>query len=255
MARYFLEIAYKGTAFNGFQRQQQQPTIQLEIERTLQILQKHSITIMGAGRTDTGVHALQSFIHFDTENPLYPNFLFKFNAIIHKDIVCKNVYRVESNAHTRFDATSRSYIYKIQFFKNPFRNELFWFYPFKNIDVHKMSECADFLKTQDDFKSFCKLGADNKTTLCTITNAEWKIYDDYAEFHITANRFLRGMVRLIVGALLQVGLGKISIAEFKHIVANQLHFKNNVSVPAKGLYLSRVCYPYILEKISFEQKV
>lgn len=241
--RYFLEISYDGTEYCGFQRQENQPSVQQEIEHALSALCKSNIAVIAAGRTDTGVHALQSFVHFDTENTIDHHFLYHLNAILSKNICAKNIYEVQPNTHARFDATERSYTYKIHFQKNPFLFPFSFQFSFAKLDFERMNLACEILKKYNDFEVFSKTGGNNKTTICHITEAFWVHTDTEATFHISANRFLRGMVRLIVGALLNVGLGTISLETFEHHIQHKQKFKRNKSAPAKGLYLSRVIYP------------
>lgn len=234
---------YDGSAYCGFQRQEIPNTIQYELEQALTVLCKQKTPIIASGRTDTGVHALQTFIHFDTDNPISSDFQYHLNAILSKNISAKNIYLVEPNAHARFDAIQRSYIYKIHFTKDPFAFPYSFQFTFAPLNFEKMNEAAAILKQYNDFEIFCKSGGNNKTTLCNITQANWIHNSNTAQFYITANRFLRGMVRLIVGAMLNVGIGSISVSDFEQAILRKNKFKINKSAPAKGLYLSEVLYP------------
>ncbi len=242
MARYFLEVMYKGTAYSGFQVQENASTIQAEVEKAFTVLQKEMVTMTGSSRTDTNVHALQNFFHFDTETPIHLQFLYKINAILPRDIVIKNIYAVSNEAHCRFDAVSRTYQYHICRSKNPFLEDRAYFFPF-TIDMVLMQEAAAVLKEYTDFTSFSKRNTQVKTFLCSILETEWRQEKDEIIFHVTANRFLRGMVRGLTGTMLQVGRGKISIPEFRNIIETKDNTLVDFAVPGHGLFLTNVQYP------------
>jgi tRNA pseudouridine38-40 synthase len=242
MQRYFLEVAYKGTNYSGFQVQENAPSIQDEIEKAFTILQKKQVVLTGSSRTDTGVHAQQNFFHFDFEEVINPQFLYKINSILPRDIVIKNIYDVLPEAHCRFDAMHRTYHYHIYQSKNPFLEDRAYYFPY-TIDFNKLQEAAAILKTYTDFTSFSKRNTQAKTFLCTILESEWKKEDEQFIYCVKANRFLRGMVRGLTGTMLQAGRGKISIDDFKQIIEAKDCKKADFAVPGHGLTLMQVAYP------------
>lgn len=243
--RYFLELSYNGKNYFGWQIQPDVITVQEKINNALSTILRQDINIVAAGRTDAGVHASQMFAHFDVENKLEENFTYKLNAILPDDIVICKTFLVADDAHARFDATSRSYEYRIWLGRNPFLLDTTWQLHYQKVAVNLMNEAARILYDYEDFECFSKVKTDVNTFNCTITNAEWILEDDKLTFHISANRFLRNMVRAIVGTLLEVGYGKISIEEFKKIIESKNRSNAGVSVPAKGLFLTKVEYNYI----------
>lgn len=246
MSRYFLELAYKGTAYCGWQIQQNAITVQQKLDESLAVLLKHPVETLGCGRTDTGVHASQFFAHFDTENEIADaeKFCYQLNSLLPFDISIYNLIKVADDAHARFDATSRSYRYFISTSKNPFLKDAAWFWR-TSPDLELMNEAAKELLSFTDFSSFAKSGGQQFTNNCTITEAKWIDNDGLLEFRITANRFLRGMVRAVVGTLLEVGQKKIGIEEFRNIIENKNRSDAGESVSPHGLYLSKIIYPYI----------
>ena len=239
MPRYFLELAYKGTRYSGFQKQENANTIQAEVEKAFQILHGHPVALVGSSRTDAGVHALQNYFHFDYES-LHPQFLYKMNAILPGDIVLKKVHSLHSNAHSRFDALSRRYQYRIYQTKNPFLEGQALYYPFK-IDNDLIREAAELVKKENNFFPFCKTNSQVKNFRCTIYQSEWLYQNDSIIYLIEANRFLRGMVRLLTASLLQVGRKRITIEEFAGLFNS--NSKCGFSLPSQGLFLSSVSYP------------
>ncbi|MEO5995292.1 MAG: tRNA pseudouridine(38-40) synthase TruA [Chitinophagaceae bacterium] len=242
MPRYFLEVSYKGTAYSGFQKQDNANTIQAEIEKAFSVLQKNNIEITGSSRTDAGVHALQNFFHFDYDNSIQPQFLYKLNAILPIDIVAVNIQQVGDDAHCRFDATSRAYRYFIHQAKNPFLYDRAYYYPY-TIDFEKLNEAAKLIMQYVNFTSFSKRNTQVKSFECRIEQSEWKIEEKLWIYHVKANRFLRGMVRGLTGTMLQVGRDKISIENLKTIIEGMDNSKAYFAVPAKGLFLEKVEYP------------
>ena len=201
---------------------------------------------MGAGRTDTGVHAKEMYAHFDFEASIdIPNLVHKLNSFLPKDIVIYDIIPVHDDAHTRFDATKRTYEYHIHQFKNPFVDELSWYFH-QPLDIDLMNEAAKLLFNYTDFECFSKVNTDVNTFDCTIFEANWKRGEnDQLVFIISANRFLRNMVRSIVGTLVNIGLHKITIEDFAQIIESKSRDKAGFSVPAHGLYLTQITYDYI----------
>lgn len=242
MQRYFLELMYKGAHYSGFQVQDNAPTVQAEVEKAFRVLQKQEVTLTGSSRTDTGVHARQNFFHFDFEAPLHLQFLYKINAILPRDIVIKNVYRVPADAHCRFDALSRSYRYHIYRQKDPFYEDRAYYFPYA-IDINSMHEAAAVIKEYSDFTSFSKRNTQVKTFICRIIESEWRQETGQLVYYIKANRFLRGMVRGITGTMLQVGRRKLSISDFRKVIEAKDCSKADFTVPGHGLFLEEVEYP------------
>lgn len=241
--RYFLELSYNGKNYHGWQVQPNVVSVQEKINDGLSKLLKTPINIMGAGRTDTGVHASQMFAHFDFEGEFdKPTLIDRLNSFLPDDIVIFSIFPVHPKAHTRFHATSRSYEYRIYLGRNPFLLESTWqLYRYK-LDIEKMNEAAALLFEYIDFKCFSK-SADVNTYNCEVTEAIWKQEDNMLVFHITADRFLRNMVRAIVGTLIDVGLGKNSIEGFQKIIESRSRAEAGFSVPARGLFLTKIIYP------------
>jgi tRNA pseudouridine38-40 synthase len=242
MSRYFLEVSYKGTNYSGFQIQKNANSIQAEVERVLQILQKEKIDLTGSSRTDTGVHALQNFFHFDFEGEINAHFVYKMNAILPGDIVVQKLIPVMAQAHCRFDAISREYVYFIYRHKDPFLEERAFYFPYK-LNVDLMQEAAAMIKGYKDFTSFSKRSTQVKTFNCNIMESKWAWEDECLVFYVKADRFLRGMVRALVATMLKIGRGKMTIAEFKHVIEEKDCSKASFAAPSEGLFLVRVNYP------------
>ncbi len=245
--RYFAEIAYNGFEYAGWQRQPNQISVQQVIEEVFSIILSTNIETIGCGRTDAGVHASQYFMHFDFEGSIPNNLVNRLNKLLPKDIVLYRIFEVPPAAHARFDAYQRSYIYHLTFEKNPFTIQTAYFYPYKQKpNFELMQQAAQLLLAYHEFYPFCKTDHDAATLHCTISRSEWIQLDEKRmDFHICSNRFLRGMVRLVVGMCLNVGLEKISIAEVKHALDEQSMLKKSWSVPPEGLFLSEVKYPFL----------
>lgn len=242
MARYFLEVAYKGTKFSGFQLQKNANTIQGEVEKALAILFQSEIKTTGASRTDAGVHACRNFLHFDTDLLPHPQLVYKLNAILPFDIAVKDFYRVKNNTHARFSAISRSYRYVIYTKKDPFLQDFGYFFPY-TIQFELLQKAADLIREYTDFTSFSKRNTQVKTFNCHILETKWEKKPGQYIFYIEANRFLRGMVRGLVGTMLRVGRKNISLDEFKAIMESKNCRRVDFSVPARGLFLLAVNYP------------
>lgn len=243
MSRYFIHLAYNGANYCGWQTQPNLPTVQQTLEEALSTLLRESITVVGCGRTDTGVHASDFYAHFNSENLTDTTLLtFKLNSYLPQDIAIFDIYAVKDNAHARFDAISRTYQYHVSTQRLPFKQGLYsriYFEP----DLEKMNEAASVLMTYDDFTSFAKLHTQVKTNICHLSHAKWNRIGEELIFTIKSNRFLRNMVRSITGTLLDVGRGKLSIEALQAIVEKKDRCAAGVSMPAQGLFLTNVEYP------------
>src|SRR5688572_21422077 len=249
--RYFLHISYDGTRYNGWQLQPNARGVQQVLNESLQKIFQTEINTVGSGRTDTGVHASEQFVHFDLPFHIKPEeTVFRLNKILPKDISLNNIYEVGPEAHARFDAIARTYEYRISTTKNPFLAD-FAYYLSRKPDVAKMNEAAELLLGYEDFTAFSKVKGDTKHYFCHIYEAYWKEENGLLIFTIKANRFLRGMVRLVVGTLLSVGKGKISPSLFGQIIKSIDRSKASGAAPAEGLFLTKVEYP---ERYFEEQK-
>ena len=241
--RYFLELSYNGANYHGWQNQPNAISVQEVIEKALSILLNEKIDIMGAGRTDAGVHAKQMFAHFDTDVTFTnTNLMFKLNSFLPKDIAIHNVFKVKPEAHSRFNALSRTYLYRVTLKKNVFTfNNAY--YVKQHLDLDKMNEASKILFEYKDFQCFSKSNTDVKTYNCDIMKAEWFFENNELCFVIKANRFLRNMVRAIVGTMVNVGLGKLNIEELHTIIQSKNRSEAGFSVPAHALYLTNIEYP------------
>lgn len=243
--RYFIKLAYNGTAYHGWQIQPNAASVQETLNKAFSVLLNSEINLMGAGRTDTGVHAREMYAHFDFENPFdIPKLVHKLNSFLPKDIVIYQIFPVENEAHTRFDATKRTYEYHIHLFKDAFLQDQSWHFT-QNLDVDLMNDAAKLLLNHTDFQSFSKVNTDVNTFDSTIFEAYWTKEGNKLIFTISANRFLRNMVRSIVGTLVNIGLHKITLADFNAIIESKSRNKAGFSVPAHGLYLTKIEYPYL----------
>ena len=240
--RYFIELSYNGKNYHGWQIQPDAISVQEKINNALSTVYQKDIQIVGAGRTDTGVHASQMFAHFDIDKLIDDNLEFKLNSILPNDIFIKAIFLVDDEKHARFDALSRSYEYKIWLGRNPFLLDFSWQIHSQKPNVTLMNEAAKLLLDHEDFESFSKVKTNVHTFNCNVTEAFWVQKDNQLTFHISANRFLRNMVRAIVGTLLDVGLEKISISDFKKIIESKNRSNAGLSVPAKGLFLTQIKY-------------
>lgn len=275
--RYFLHLSYDGTQYCGWQVQANAPSVQQTINEALQKLLGHHIASMGCGRTDTGVHAKDFYMHFDAQNEIanLKDFLFRINCVLPRDITIYRILPVDQKAHTRFDATERTYEYYVHFHKSSFINLYSFYQGFYQIDWQQVTRATEVLKGMEDFTSLCLPSEDFKTNICYIKQAKWEVlpshhlvlkpYEENSEFPqlamytsnpantpgellrftITSNRFLRGMVRKIVGTVLNVGKGKISLDEFQQTIADKKDFRIHYLAPPNGLFLSKIRYPYI----------
>jgi tRNA pseudouridine38-40 synthase len=245
MNRYFIEITFKGTNYHGWQLQPNATSVQAEIEKALKTLTRTDISATGAGRTDTGVHARFFTAHFETDSHLPENsddFLYKMNALLPQDIAIQDIYPVKPEAHARYSAISRTYKYTISRVKNPFCSETSWYYSVP-VDIAAMNEAAVKLIAYTDFTSFCKLHSDVKNNNCHIYEALWTIDKDQLDFVIRGNRFLRNMVRSIVGTMIDIGRGKLDLDDFISIIEGRNRSLAGFSAPAEGLALIHIQYP------------
>ncbi len=244
MRRYFLQISYNGTNYHGWQIQPNASSVQEVMEKALSTVLREEISVVGAGRTDTGVHASFYMLHFDSENENLQNenLVFRLNRFLPDDIAVQQIFPVKPDVHARYNAVSRTYKYFISTVKNPFETSTAYQYTLP-LDVNKMNEVATVLFEYRDFSSFSKLHTDVKTNNCNIMLAEWRPEGDRIVFTIKADRFLRNMVRAIVGTLLEAGKGKLSKDGLRNIIEEKNRGKAGVSVPAHGLFLVDVEYP------------
>lgn len=240
--RYFIELSFDGTRYSGWQVQRNGLSVQQILNEKLSFKLSEKIEVTGAGRTDAGVHSEFFVAHFDTLILLNENFISEMNGFLPSDIVFHKIRKVNSEAHARFSAVSRTYQYRITTKKNPFLNN-FSFYYHGKLDIELMNKAALILLSVSDFTSFSKLHGNTKTNICIVTKAEWEQCGDNLIFTISANRFLRNMVRAITGTLLDVGKGKISIDQFVEIIESNNRSKASTSAPAKGLFLCSINYP------------
>jgi tRNA pseudouridine38-40 synthase len=240
--RYFVELSYDGTPFVGWQRQPAGDSVQSCLEDALSILFRKPLSIVGAGRTDAGVHAHQLFAHVDLDEHVDKDLTFRLNKLLPKEIAVRNIIAVTQDAHARFDAVSRIYRYHITTQKNPFLQKRSYQFA-KPLDLDLMNQAAKILIDHKNFKCFSKSKTDVKTYVCDIQQVHWQQNGSELVFFIQANRFLRNMVRAIVGTLIEVGLRKISISDFEAILASRDRSQAGYSVPAHGLYLEKVNYP------------
>ena len=238
--RFFIEISYQGTNYHGWQVQPNANTVQGEINKALSVILNDKIEVTGAGRTDTGVHAKQMFAHFDFDsNP--KDLIFKVNGFLPSDIAIHDIFQVKDDANCRFDALMRTYKYHIIQNKNPFKSMAYLVK--KSLDIEAMNQSCKYIIGQQDFTSFSKLNTQTFTNNCNVMSAKWEVLDDQLVFTIKADRFLRDMVRALVGTLIDIGIGKMASDDMRKIIAAKDRSKSGVSVPAHALFLFRVKYP------------
>lgn len=244
--RHFLHLAYNGAPFHGWQYQPNAISVQETIEQALATILRRPTPITGAGRTDTGVNARCMYAHFDTEQPINDKrrLIGAINSLIGKDIVVYDIIDVAQDAHARFDATSRTYKYFVSLQRSPFDYPFRWT-PLYSLNIEQMNNAAQRLLDFTDFTSFSKLHTDVKTNNCRIDYAQWQYEGNDLVFTITADRFLRNMVRAIVGTLVEVGRGKISNEDFSNIIREKDRCSAGASVPGNALFLWDITYPYI----------
>ena len=246
--RYFIQISYNGTNYHGWQQQPNASSVQETLNKALSTVLNRTIDCMGAGRTDTGVHATQMYAHFDCDElQNTTSIIHKLNSFLPQDIVVHNLIQVHNDAHARFDATKRTYEYHIHSFKNAFLQNKSWYFHQK-LTIDLMNEACKILFNHTDFQCFSKVHTDVNTFDCKIYEAFWKEENANLIFTISADRFLRNMVRAIVGTMVNVGLEKITLDEFQTIIESKDRKKAGFSVPAHGLYLTEIKYGYLNNK-------
>ncbi len=241
MPRYFIELAYKGTAYNGFQVQDTGNTIQSELQKALKTLFRVDFLLTGSSRTDSGVHAKQNYFHFDCDIELDPSRIYNLNAILPADIAVKGLYLVPGEAHCRFDAVAREYQYFIYREKNPFLADRAWLYPYP-LNQDLLQEAAQIIIGYQDFTSFSKRNTQVKTFQCRIEASSWAMEGGLLVYTVKANRFLRGMVRGLVGTMVKMGRGQIDSAAFRAVIEGRDCTLADFSTPPQGLFLNRVYY-------------
>jgi tRNA pseudouridine38-40 synthase len=241
MSRYFIEVSYKGTAYAGFQVQDNAVTVQEMVEVALKVLLKQEVVLTGSSRTDTGVHALQNYFHFDFSGEIDDRKAYNINALLPGDIAVKRVVKMADGAHCRFDAVSREYEYRVYGKKDPFIADRAYYFPYV-VDWDMMIAAAEAVKGYSEFDAFSKRNTQAKTRTCKIMKSEWVKEGEEMIYRVKANRFLRGMVRGLVGTMLQVGRKKISVERFKEIIERGESKYVDFSVPGSGLCLVRVEY-------------
>jgi tRNA pseudouridine38-40 synthase len=245
--RFFIELSYDGTAYHGWQAQPNSITVQQELDKALSVFFRQTVATLGCGRTDTGVHASMFFAHMDLQGVTEAAAIAavgSVNALLPYAIALKRIFKVADTAHARFDATARSYQYHFHFHKDPFKLNRSWLYKAK-LDVAAMNAAAATLAGFTDFSSFSKSNTDTATNNCKITEAHFRETEDGLVFTISADRFLRNMVRAIVGTLVLVGRNEISCLELAAIIASKNRSNAGQSVPACGLYLMNIIYPFV----------
>jgi tRNA pseudouridine38-40 synthase len=241
MPRYFIEVSYKGSNYSGFQKQQNANSVQAELEKALEIFYRHKFELTGSSRTDAGVHALQNFFHFDF-NAVIEDDSYNLNAILPDDIVVKRIFAVAENAHCRFDAISREYHYYIYQHKNPFLKGRAYYVPY-TVNIALLQAAATEIKNHTDFTSFSKRNTQVNNFNCSIQQSEWIQQGHCLVYKVKANRFLRGMVKGLVGTMLLAGKKKINLNEFRDIINSKDCTKADFSVSSEGLFLVEVAYP------------
>lgn len=243
MPRYFCQVAYHGASYHGWQIQKNANSIQAELSEALTRILRSDIEITGSGRTDKGVHASKQIFHFDSLSSIQGDTLtHRLNSLLPNNIAIKEIVEVADTAHARFDATRRGYVYRINRTKSPFEQGLSYFYH-RPLQVELMNEAAEMLLGKHDYQAFSKVHTEVNNFFCDIFESYWTMQEDILTYHVTANRFLRGMVRAIVGTLLLVGENKIDLDTFANIIKSGDRRRAGRSVPAEGLYLSEVEYP------------
>jgi len=245
MNRYFIRLSYAGTNYHGWQLQQNAHTVQAEVTEKLSLLLGIETPVLGCGRTDTGVHAREFYAHFEAAKISFTevDLAFKLNRFLPADISIDQIFQVDSDMHARFSALSRTYKYYIARKKTPFYHHLSYFYD-APLDLAGMQKAADLLLAYEDFTSFSKLHTQTATNNCQVKEAKLELKEDMLVFTITADRFLRNMVRAIVGTLMEIGKGKLKVEDMQIIIEAKDRSRAGFSVPAQGLFLERIIYPF-----------
>ena len=245
MSRYFVELSYQGTAYSGFQVQANAHSVQAEVEKAFAVYLREPVSMTGSSRTDTGVHALSNYFHFDREGPVPVEAAYHINAILPGDISIRRIFGVADKAHCRYDARSRAYAYYIYREKNPFLRDRAYYFPY-TLDFSQLEGAAAELLRHEDFTSFAKRNTQVSHFRCTVMESSWEVLGDRWVFRIRANRFLRGMVRGLAGTMLQVGRGRIGLGEFRAIIEAKDAKGVNFNVPGHGLFLEEVLFDAVL---------
>lgn len=248
MPRYFIEVSYKGTAYSGFQVQEVVRTVQGELERVMAVYVREAIGLTGSSRTDGGVHARQNFFHFDWKEEIVGDWVYHLNAMLPADLAVKGIYRVSDEAHCRFDAVSREYEYTIYRRKDPFMEGWGWRYPYP-LDGDLLKQVARLVMGEYDFSAFCKRGVQVKNFVCKVEESVWEQDGEQWVYRVRANRFLRGMVRSLVGGMVRVGRGQLAVAEWVDLLEGRAGGAVRWLAPAEGLVLRRVGYAGKLAQI------
>lgn len=244
--RYFIEVSYKGTQYSGFQVQQNAITIQGEVEKALSAVCRFPVNLTGSSRTDAGVHAFQNYFHFDVKEQFQQALIYNINALLPLDIVIQSIFSVPDNAHCRFLAVARQYKYYITTSKNPFVTDTAWYYPFA-VDINLLNAAACLLHNYTDFTSFSKRNTQAYTNQCSISKSEWILNNNSLVYTVRANRFLRGMVRGLVGTMLLVGRKKIDLTKFEEIIMAKNCTLASFATPPNGLFLEEVEFPSLFK--------
>ncbi|UJF30312.1 tRNA pseudouridine(38-40) synthase TruA [Kaistella sp. 97-N-M2] len=242
--RYFIEFSYSGKNYFGYQVQPREISVQEVLEKALSTILREDVKTTGAGRTDTGVHAKQIFAHFDTDKNVTDKLVYQLNSFLPTDIAVKRIFSVKDDFHARFDATFRTYEYYISLKKNPFTQDSSWQIWKRDLEVSRMNEACKILFEYKDFTSFSKLHTQNKTNNCKIYKAYWEQNGSELKFTISADRFLRNMVRAIVGTMVEIGSGKLEPSDLKTIIEDKNRNAAGTSAPAQGLFLVEVGYDF-----------
>lgn len=241
--RYFIKLSFHGKDYKGWQIQKNEKSVQGTLENRISILLNNNIKIIGAGRTDSGVHAKQMYAHFDFTGKIKNNFIHHLNSFLPNSIKIFNIFKVKNNAHARFDVLSRTYKYFISIGKNPFYKDISWIWLYGDLSINKMNQASSLLMNYNNFSSFCKKNKNYKQCICKIYKAYWYINNNILCFTIESNRFIRNMVRSIVGTLVEIGRGKIQNQDLIKIITSHNRTKAGISAPPYGLFLTKIKYP------------
>lgn len=241
MPRYFMEVSYKGAAYSGFQVQDAVRTVQGELERVMAVYVREPIGLTGSSRTDGGVHARQNFFHFDWKEEIVGDWVYHLNAMLPEDLAVRGIYKVTEEAHCRFDAVSREYVYTLYNRRDPFKEGWGWRYPYP-LEGDLLQQAAKLVVGERDFSAFCKRGVQVKNFICRVEESEWECGEEQWVYRVRASRFLRGMVRSLVGGMVRVGRGQLAISEWEDLLEARADGAVRWLAPAEGLVLHRVRY-------------